>query len=113
EITFNTRVIATSFGQITLTTGGSPVPFYWIWRGYTNLNARVIQLVPSSLLEPNTPYTVSITGVQDLAGNVMAAPSTFSITTGSDVSIGSTAFSNVTVNVGGVQTQLTEGVNVT
>jgi hypothetical protein len=41
-------------------------------------------LTPGSVLATNTTYTVRVSGATDLAGNVMAAPATWTFTTSSD-----------------------------
>lgn len=113
EIAFDKGIDATTLGGITITAGGSPVPFSWIWGTYTDLNGRAIELVPSAVLQPGTTYTVTVAGVQDLAGFGMAAPYVFSFTTGQDLMFTSGAFSSASVISGGVSTQLVNGSTIT
>jgi hypothetical protein len=71
EIGFNEAVSATSLGGIQLLAGATPVPF----TATMTYGNQVVRLTPSSLLQPNTTYTVNLSGVQDLAGNTMSAAS--------------------------------------
>jgi uncharacterized repeat protein (TIGR01451 family) len=112
EVVFDAPVSSTSFDQITLTANGSPVPFFTMWSSYSNLSGRAIQLVPYSLLAPNTTYTVTVAGVKDLAGNVMTAPYTFTFTTGQNFIVSTTTFTAAAVLVDGTATQLTNGQTV-
>jgi hypothetical protein len=44
---------------------------------------QTLTLVPVVPLNPNTTYSISVTGVRDLSGNALTAPSTTTFTTGS------------------------------
>jgi RHS repeat-associated protein len=77
-VQFNEAVDAGSLGQVTLSTGGSAVN---VTSSLTNGN-QTLTLVPAALLQPNTAYTVTVTGVHDLAGNAMTAPVAAGFTTG-------------------------------
>jgi hypothetical protein len=81
ETQFSEAVSSTTLSQITLKAGSMPVPFSssLVFAGST------LRLTPSSLLAPNTTYTVTVQGVQDLAGNTMAGAYTFSFITGANV----------------------------
>jgi hypothetical protein len=86
ELQFGEAVSGASLSQITLTAGGNPVPFT---ASLIYGNSTVL-LTPASLLLPNTFYTVSAQGVQDVAGNTMAGTYNFSFTTGTNVDENST-----------------------
>lgn len=77
---FDEPVDLLTLGQITLTAGGAPVGFT-----LTNLNMnQSVTLSPTVLLAPLTSYTVSVTGVQDLSGNLQTATASATFTTGSE-----------------------------
>ncbi len=44
--------------------------------------ARQVSFTPSSALSPNTTYSATLSGARDLAGNLIAAPVTWTFTTG-------------------------------
>ena len=46
-----------------------------------NSTTHVLTLTPSAALSNNTLYTATVTGVQDLAGNLLASPAVWSFTT--------------------------------
>ena len=50
--------------------------------GTISVSGASAQLVPYPALPANTTVTVTITGVKDVAGNAMAAPYSWSFTTG-------------------------------
>jgi len=106
EAQFSEAVSGTTLSQITLTAGGVSVPFT-ASLVYANSTLR---LTPASLLSPNTTYTVSIQGVQDVAGNTMTGTYTFSFTTG--VNVDNNATPNVLTAVAN-GLPLTGNVNVT
>jgi hypothetical protein len=81
EAQFSEAVSGTTLSQIALTAGSTPVPF----TASLVFANSTLRLTPSSLLAPNTTYTVSIQGVRDVAGNTMAGTYSFSFTTGSNV----------------------------
>ena len=113
EIVFDKPVSTASLSQITITANGAPVPFYAaLTSTYAYIGQTVVQLWPSSLLDPNTTYTVTIAGVQDLAGIAMSAPYTSSFTTGADALLTTTSFASATVMANGVQTTLINGQTV-
>lgn len=74
---FSAPIDPTTLSGVTLTTGGNPVP------ASPQLSAgnTVLQLVPAAALAPNTTYELTIAGVKDPAGNVVAT-ATNSFTTG-------------------------------
>jgi hypothetical protein len=115
EIVFDVPISPASLGQLTLKKGAIAVPFTWtLANSYTYINqGQIIRLVPSALLEPNTTYTVSLTGATDLAGNAMAGTHAYSFTTGQNQQLGGTSFVSATVDVAGVSTQLTNEQTVT
>ena len=92
------------------------MPFTWelLPANGNLLVSQVLRLTPLALLSTATTHTVTVTGVKDAAGNTLAAPYAFSFTTGINALVaGQTTITAVTVNVGGVQTQLTNGQIVT
>ena len=84
EVIFNEAVRATSLGAITLTRGASTsVPVTSVLNNTIYTDDTVVRIVPQQLLLPNTAYTVSVSGVQDVAGNTMSPPPySFTFTTG-------------------------------
>ena len=79
EILFSEPIQPTSIGQITLTTGGNPVA---VTPSFSDAN-QLLTLTPNlPLLASNANYTITITGVEDTAGNRMAGTVTNTFTTG-------------------------------
>ncbi len=74
---FNEPIQPTSLGQVTLS-AGSAVP---VTVSVINANQTII-LTPNTPLLPNTTYTISITGVNDTAGNTLSGTVTSTFTTG-------------------------------
>jgi hypothetical protein len=74
---FSGPIDPTTLSGVTLTTGGNPVP------ASPQLSAgnTVLQVVPAAALAPSTTYELTIAGVKDPAGNVVATV-TNSFTTG-------------------------------
>jgi hypothetical protein len=89
EAEFNGPVDPNTVNGVTLTKGGGPVTIS------TSLSAgnTVLQLVPSVPLAPNSTYKVTIAGVKDPAGNVVATV-TSSFSTGSSYDINAAAAIN-------------------
>jgi len=83
QVLFTEPVQVTSLGGITVSDGGPAIS------AATSLasNGRIATLSPSALLDPNATYTVSVTGVRDIAGNPMTGTisSTFSTGTSADL----------------------------
>ena len=46
---------------------------------------RTVILVPKSLLDPNSNYTFTVSGIEDISGNEMVAPMTVSFVTGDSI----------------------------
>jgi uncharacterized lipoprotein YbaY len=46
---------------------------------------RTVTLVPKQLLSPNSTYTLTLAGVEDVSGNAMATPETIAFTTGAQL----------------------------
>jgi hypothetical protein len=81
--------LSISTSTFTLTQGSTSVP------GSVNYSGTTATFAPSTLLESNTIYTASIsTGAKDLAGNALAASTTWSFTTSAN------SASLTTVNLG-------------
>jgi large repetitive protein len=76
-IIFDEPVDALTIGQVTLT-HGAPVA---ISQSFTNGNQMLV-LTPLVPLNPSTVYTVNITGVRDISGQLMSTPVTSTFTTG-------------------------------
>ena len=108
EVMFSKAVRATSLTQFTL--NGSPVTAVLNSSVYTD--DQVVKLVPSTLLSPNTVYTVVAQGVQDVAGNTLAAPYTFSFTTGPNFNVNGPSFQSATVTTSGGIVPLPQNTNV-
>lgn len=93
EVIFNKAVRGTSLGSITL----NGVPVYAVLNNGVSTNDTVVRLVPPTLLLPGTTYTVSVAGVQDVAGNTMSGTYTFSFTTGLNFNVTAPVFQSATV----------------
>jgi len=77
-IQFSEPVDELTINQVTLSGGGGTVT---VSGALSNAN-QTLTLVPVVPLNTGTNYTVSVTGVQDLSGNALTAPSTTTFTTG-------------------------------
>jgi hypothetical protein len=77
EAQFSAPIDPNFVGSVTLTTGGTPVPT----QPSMSAGNTVLQLVPLTPLAANTPYTMTVAGVQDPAGNKVTTV-TNSFTTG-------------------------------
>jgi hypothetical protein len=84
---FNKPVQATSLSQATLTAGASSIAVTPSLSG----GDQILTLTPGAPLSPNTVYTVTVTGVNSLAGIPMAAPVVFSFTTSAGAQLSGTA----------------------
>ena len=69
QVLFDEAIDSTSVGAITLTAGPSTIPLV---ASMGNAN-RTITLLPPAVLEPNTTYVLTVSGVRDRAGNLVAA----------------------------------------
>ena len=78
QILFSEPIQPSSINKITLTTGGNPVAFTPI---FSDAN-QLLTLKPTNLLAANANFTLTITGVQDTAGNVMTGTVTNTFSTG-------------------------------
>ncbi len=79
QILFSEPVQPTSIGQITLTTGGNRVA---VTPSFSDAN-QLLTLTPKlPLLASNATYAITITGVEDTAGNRMTGTVTHTFTTG-------------------------------
>jgi hypothetical protein len=88
QIEFSQEIAQASIGNVQLLQGGSPVA---VTASFSRLST-VLTLTPSVPLLPNTTYTISIAGVTDTAGNVVATQAQ-SFTTGGTIKL------NAPVNV--------------
>ncbi len=106
QILFSEPIQPTSIGQITLKTGGNPVA---VTAAFSDAN-QLLTLTPTlPLLAASATYTLTITGVQDTAGNVMAGTVTNTFTTGPtfDLLRPSVTLSDPAPNTTGVGTNVT------
>ena len=83
RILFSEPVQATSLSQVQLRAAGVPIT---ITRAMSN-GDLILTLVPSALLQPNTLYTVAITGIKDTAGNSLVGTVTRTFTTAGTVDL--------------------------
>ena len=83
QILFSEGIQPTSLGGVQLLQGSTAQN---ITGTLSNAN-NILTLTPATLLLPNTPYTISISGVSDSAGNVMVGTVTENFTTGSGVDL--------------------------
>ncbi len=79
QLTFSAPVNADTLSGIQLSQGSAPVSFTPV---LSNSNLTV-SLQTSTLLNPNQPYDISVSGVSDVAGNALGQPFSTSFTTGS------------------------------
>ncbi|WP_263376654.1 Ig-like domain-containing protein [Granulicella aggregans] len=77
DVAFSAPIDPTTLSGVTLSAGGTTVPSTAVLAG----GNTVVQLVPQAPLTANTKYVVTIAGVKDPAGN-MVATATNSFTTG-------------------------------
>jgi hypothetical protein len=87
---FNEPVNANSLAGVTLTANGNTVPID------TTLNSgnQLLTLTAVSGLTPNTPYTLTVSGLTDLAGNAMTVPFSSTLTTSNAVALGQAVVSS-------------------
>ena len=98
-IQFNEPVNAAQLSGVTLSAGSAVT----VSQALTNGNQR-LTLVPAVPLSPGTAYTLSVTGVQDLSGNLMPSMSaTFTTGTAADLSPATVAAINPASNSTGIQ----------
>src|SRR5947209_8783283 len=69
--------------QNILTRAGIPQP---VFVGFLNNNQQVV-LTPVNPLASNITYTITVAGIQDVAGNTMTGPVTTSFTTGTEADL--------------------------
>jgi hypothetical protein len=82
EAQFSASIDPNTLGGVTLSTGGSTVPITPV----LSAGNTIVQLVPSAPLQASTTYTITISGVKDPAGNVVAT-TTSTFTTGTTLDI--------------------------
>jgi hypothetical protein len=75
---FSEPVQGASLSQVQVLEGGSPMT---ITQTLSNGN-QFLTLTPNTLLAPNSAHSISITGVKDVAGNVLGGTVTITFTTG-------------------------------
>lgn len=73
---FSAEVSPSSLGGIQLLQGGMAVPAVATWLGDAS-----VAIVPQQVLQPNLPYTISISGVKDALGNALTGPTTSNFST--------------------------------
>jgi hypothetical protein len=78
QIEFSKEIAQDFVGSVQLLQGSTPVPYT---ASFSRMGT-VLTLTPNVPLLPSTAYTVSITGVQDVVGNVFSGTQTFGFTTG-------------------------------
>ncbi|HEV2990986.1 MAG TPA: Ig-like domain-containing protein [Candidatus Angelobacter sp.] len=77
-VRFDKAIESTSLSQVIVSTAGSPIT---VVPTLTNGQTTLI-LTPAVPLAANTQYTLTVAGVKDLSGNVLAATTTTTFTTG-------------------------------
>jgi RHS repeat-associated protein len=84
-VQFNEPVDSAKLTGITLSAGGSPTTTTPV---LTNGN-QTLRLIPAAPLSPNMSYALTISGLQDLSGNLQPTPvtSTFVTAAGADLSL--------------------------
>ena len=76
-IRFDRPVMRTSVTAITFTRSGVPVPYVPSFES----GDTFVRLVPSAILQPNSSYVLTITGVKDTGGTAMAGSTAVTFTT--------------------------------
>ena len=71
QVLFDEPIEATSASGVSVLLGGVPLT---VTRMLTNVN-RMLTLTPNGLLAPNAAFTISVAGVRDTSGNVLATTS--------------------------------------
>ncbi|MGC2637763.1 MAG: Ig-like domain-containing protein [Acidobacteriaceae bacterium] len=102
EAEFSAPIDPNTVSGVTLKNGGSTVPTTPVL-GSGN---TVLQLVPATPLAPGTPYTMTVAGVKDPAGNVVATISNSFTTGGTYDSNGPSVVSYDPPNYGSVGTNV-------
>jgi hypothetical protein len=102
SVAFSEPVDAESLTGVTLSANGNNVSA----ADTLSSGNQLLTLVPAATLAPGTAYSLTITGVTDLSGNVQSAPVTGTFTTGSSANVASPAVVSATpaVNATGVLT---------
>ena len=77
-VTFNEPIQSQSVDGVTLAAGATPIV---VTHTLSNGN-RTLTLTPTVLLQANTLFTITVSGVKDLAGNNLLTPLTSSFSTG-------------------------------
>ena len=102
EVVFDKALDPKSLGQVTLSNSGTQVAatasLAW--------SNSAVRITPSTLLQPNSSYTVNVVGVTDLAGNMISNPYSFSFSTSNSTGSYQTQLVSASVLVSGVATQL-------
>jgi len=78
QVQFNEPVRVESLGQVQILAGGLPIS---VTPTLSNAD-ELLSLTPATPLAGNVTYTISITGVQDFAGNTLVGTVAHSFTTG-------------------------------
>jgi hypothetical protein len=102
SVAFSEPVDAESLTGVTLSANGNTVSA----ADTLSSGNQLLTLVPAATLAPGTAYSLTITGVTDLSGNVQAAPVTGTFTTGSSANVATPAVVSATpaMNATGVLT---------
>jgi hypothetical protein len=90
-VQFNEPVSGETLGQVSLAASGSAVPVSVSLSG----GSQTLTVTPAAELLQNTTYTLTVTGVTDLAGNAMTSAVTSTFTTGTDPDFTQPAVSSV------------------
>ena len=83
QIEFSKEINTAMIGGIQLLSGGNPVAGTF---SFTRAN-QIAVFTPSGLLSPNTTYTISVSGVEDVQGTAMTSTFTETFTTGTGVNL--------------------------
>ena len=83
QVLFNEPIRPESVPQVTLLQGGTPVSV----TPSISQGDLLVSLTPNALLLPNTVYTISVSGVQDLAGHTQSGTFTSTFTTGPTIDL--------------------------
>ncbi len=83
EVLFNEPIKPESISQVQLLQGGIPVSV----NATLSASGLLVSLTPNALLLPNTPFTISVSGVQDYAGHTQSGTYTSTFTTGPTIDL--------------------------
>lgn len=99
NVRFNEMLSPLDVSNISLVSDGDDIPF----NVSLTRSRSLITIVPKQLLEDGTSYTLSVSGMKDISGNVQGSDFEVSFTTGDDVDLVSTGVKTWSIPVNNTQ----------